>query len=604
MRISKVHIHNYRSIADLELDVLPQMVLLGPNNHGKSNVLKAIEFALGQSKVELADFSSHLPDDDDLWVDVTYTDLTEQEKTTFKKYLNGDSITIRRGAKRGPDKVEDTYYGGHCMSPKDWWLKSDKETLKRLTLKNEHEKTPLKDLLAGKTTQEAVKVAQETYLEANRDKLEFDPDIEKPFMGVKSVAAGILPEFYLIPAVRDLSQESQIKSTTLLGKLLNKAIAEMAERDERYRTLRFQLSDLVSTFNKGNKERPVQLNALEAALDTELTGWGVNVEIEINPPQIEKLFELGTDLHIDDGVRTLAEQKGHGLQRAMLFALIKSWSKSLQSAAAIETTAPSARAASTSVIFAIEEPELFLHPHAQRQMADDLRKISETSGHQVLLCSHSAHFVDMEHYREIAIISKAVSKGPSGKRQCSADLFPGVDGASVKQRFNMAHWVNPDRGEMFFARRVVFVEGATEAVVLPYLGKRLVLPWHDVSIIDTGSKFNLPLYIKIAQAFGFDYGVIHDEDPVPDPIPADWNDDKKKSAKKAFALNAEIFSLCSADHILVLMPDFERNVGFSKSKAEKMGKPMAAICQLESIGDDEALSPNLKAMALFAYKTV
>ena len=60
MRISKVHIHNYRSIADLELDVLPQMVLLGPNNHGKSNVLKAIEFALGQSKVLMPDFERNV----------------------------------------------------------------------------------------------------------------------------------------------------------------------------------------------------------------------------------------------------------------------------------------------------------------------------------------------------------------------------------------------------------------------------------------------------------------------------------------------------------------------------------------------------------------
>ena len=41
MRISQLHIHNFRSIADMTLEVLSQLVLLGPNNHGKSNVLKA-----------------------------------------------------------------------------------------------------------------------------------------------------------------------------------------------------------------------------------------------------------------------------------------------------------------------------------------------------------------------------------------------------------------------------------------------------------------------------------------------------------------------------------------------------------------------------------
>jgi putative ATP-dependent endonuclease of OLD family len=601
MRISKVHIHNFRSIADMTLDVLPHLVLLGPNNHGKSNVLKAIEFALGQSKADVADFSSHLLTDNNLWVDITFTDLTEQEKTTFTKYLAGDSICIRRGAKRDNDKIEDTYYGGYCMSPTDWWLKSDKDTVKKLTLKTEYEATPLKDMLSGKPSQDAVKSAQDSFIATNREKLTFERVLEVPLMGAKSVAVGILPEFFLIPAVRDLSQESQIKSTSLLGKLLNKAITEMAERDERFKSLRTQLSELVATFNKGNTARPLQLVALEAALDTELTGWGVKVDIEINPPQIEKLFELGTDLHIDDGVRTLAEQKGHGLQRAMLFALIKAWSKSLQAPTVVEAGTTGARVASTSVIFAIEEPELFLHPHAQRQMADDLRKISETSGHQVLLCSHSAHFVDMEHYKEITIVSKPTATGSSDKRQCLLELFVGEDGASIKQRFNMAHWINPDRGEMFFARRVIFVEGATEAVVLPYLGRRLGLTWRDVSIIDTGSKFNLSLYIKIAKAFGFDYGVIHDEDPVPDPIPSDWNEDKTKSARKTFGVNAQISALCSADHVLMLSPDFEGTVGFSKSMAEKRGKPMAAICQLEAKTDVTEFTPILKTMAEFAF---
>jgi CRISPR-associated exonuclease Cas4 len=502
MRISKVHIHNFRSIADMTLDVLPHLVLLGPNNHGKSNVLKAIEFALGQSKADVTDFSNHLLTDNDLWVDITFTDLTEQEKTTFTKYLVGDSICVRRGAKRDNDKIEDTYYGGYCMSPTEWWLKSDKDTLKRLTSKTEYETTPLKDVLSGKPTQDAVKTAQDSYIATNREKLTFERVLEVPLMGAKSVAAGILPEFFLIPAVRDLSQESQIKSTSLLGKLLNKAITEMAERDERYKSLRTQLSELVATFNKGNTARPLQLVALEAALDTELTGWGVKVDIEINPPQIEKLFELGTDLHIDDGVRTLAEQKGHGLQRAMLFALIKAWSKSLQAPTVVEVgTTTGARVASTSVIFAIEEPELFLHPHAQRQMADDLRKISETSGHQVLLCSHSAHFVDMEHYKEISIISKPTAKGSSDKRQCLLDLFVGEDGASIKQRFNMAHWINPDRGEMFFARRVIFVEGATEAVILPYLGRSMTFRL-SIQVLSSIYRCTLRLHKHLALIMG------------------------------------------------------------------------------------------------------
>jgi len=46
MRIQRLRIHNYRSIRDLEMECLPLVTLLGPNNHGKSNLLAAFEFCL------------------------------------------------------------------------------------------------------------------------------------------------------------------------------------------------------------------------------------------------------------------------------------------------------------------------------------------------------------------------------------------------------------------------------------------------------------------------------------------------------------------------------------------------------------------------------
>lgn len=599
MRISKLKIHNFRSIVDMELSLSQRTVLLGPNNHGKSNVLKALEFALGGAKPDPKDFSTHADEQEGFYVDVTFSDLTDQERITFKKYVIDEKFTIRRGARKNEgDKVE-TYYAGHLLEPSEFWLKPDKESLKRLTNKEEYEKTPLKSFLTGKPTQESVRKAQEDYIAANHSTLQFSLTIEEPFMGVKSVAAGVLPEFYLIPAVRDLSQESQIKGTTLLGKLMNRAISEMAANDDRFIQIRDQLNTLIGTFNKGNPERPESLAALESSLDQELKNWGVNVELAIIPPQIEKLFELGTDLHIDDGVKTLAEEKGHGLQRAALFALLKAWAKALQKERERFADVGKPRESSNSIIFAIEEPELFLHPHAQRQMTADLRNIAETPGHQVILCSHSPHFIDMEQYKEIILIYKDCKTEPSKKRQCTTDLFEGTEKADHKSRFNMAQWINPDRGEMFFARRVVFVEGATEAVILPFLAKGIGLTWHDVSIIDTGAKHNLPLYIEIAKAFDLDYRVVHDEDPLPDPIPGTWGQNEIESKRRTFQLNEEIVKATNdAGKVFMLKPDLETSAMLSKSKAAKMGKPLAAISQLSN---EESFPEILRELAEFVY---
>ena len=48
--ITKVRIENFRSIASLDLSLSMTNVLIGANNSGKSNFLKALNIALGQMK--------------------------------------------------------------------------------------------------------------------------------------------------------------------------------------------------------------------------------------------------------------------------------------------------------------------------------------------------------------------------------------------------------------------------------------------------------------------------------------------------------------------------------------------------------------------------
>ena len=80
MRIASLTIHNYRSIRHLELSCESMTVLLGANNHGKSNILSAIEFALNSGdKPKVSDFFAFrsIKEDPDLWVEISFCDLTE-----------------------------------------------------------------------------------------------------------------------------------------------------------------------------------------------------------------------------------------------------------------------------------------------------------------------------------------------------------------------------------------------------------------------------------------------------------------------------------------------------------------------------------------------
>jgi CRISPR-associated exonuclease Cas4 len=460
--------------------------------------------------------------------------------------------------------------------------------LEKLATKDQVEKA-VKDVPAlqgaleggGRFSKQRVQDFQQSYIEAHKADLVFSEVLEDgPLLGTKNVAGGVLPDFYLVPAIRDLSDETKTKGTSVFGRLLQRAVQEMTERDPRFATLRKEMQSLIAQLNARDKvegQSPSQIALLESALAGELGFWDVSVSIEVTPPEIEKILELGTELHLDDGLKTLAERKGHGLQRAVIFALLRAWAKAVRPVADEGAEAP--RKASECAYFAIEEPELFLHPHAQRQLAQALKDLAVSPEHQVFLCTHSTHFVDLDQYKSIAICYKRQPRSGTDVTQCTEDLFAGEDAKDRKNRFHMAAWVNPDRGELFFARKVILVEGETEKALLPYLAKVLGRFDPDVSVIDCGSKFNLALYIRILNAFKIPYLVIHDEDPLPDPIPADWSDDKRKGRVKAFHENKVIEGHVAPalGSIELLSPDFEGVSGISHNQADKKGKAIAAL---------------------------
>jgi putative ATP-dependent endonuclease of the OLD family len=125
---------------------------------------------------------------------------------------------------------------------------------------------------------------------------------------------------------------------------------------------------------------------------------------------------------------------------------------------------------------------------------------------------------------------------------------------------------------MFFARRVVFVEGATEKAVLPFLAHRWSIDLGDVSFVDCGGKGNLPTYIALARSFGLSFAVLFDEDaPLPSSAPSSSFLDNPK-------IEAQILDGLGAGWMMC--PDFERWLGVHGVAS---GKPHVAIEHFESL---------------------
>ena len=366
---------------------------------------------------------------------------------------------------------------------------------------------------SGRITKQNVIDAQNDFIENNE--VEFNYELEKTnFLGLKSVAKGIFGDVYFIPAIKDSTEDFSTKEASAFGKLYSSVINSMSESNEEWRETKNKLSTLFGALNKVdadgniNENRPQELTGFEEKLGEELEHWGAEIDVEVIPPNIDDVFRANTQVWVNDGVRTDIRRKGHGLQRALTFALIKVVSDQLKKLKEVENEdEPSKRVASNSTYFILEEPELYLHPQAQRALFDSLVSLSE-SNNQVLLCTHASALIDVEKYSSICIVKKDSDAEGTKVCQFTGELFVG----DRKKDFNLAYWLNPDRSELFFAKKVILVEGPTDKTVIPLIAKNLGIFRYDMTLVDCGSKTAIPLYVRLLNNFSIPYVAVYDAD--------------------------------------------------------------------------------------------
>lgn len=153
-----------------------------------------------------------------------------------------------------------------------------------------------------------------------------------------------------------------------------------------------------------------------------------------------------------------------------------------------------------------EEPELYLHPQKQKELFHNICILTKL-GTQIYMTTHSNNFINLHMYKSICIVRKEHNIG-SKTFQFKGYLFSGDE---IKN-FNMNYWINPDRSEIFFAKKVILVEGQTDKIVLGYLSKKLGIYKYDYSILECGSKSLIPQFIKLLNVFKIPYVAVYDKD--------------------------------------------------------------------------------------------
>jgi predicted ATPase len=230
----------------------------------------------------------------------------------------------------------------------------------------------------------------------------------------------------------------------------------------------------------------------------------------------------------------------------------------------------------SGVVFAIEEPELFLAPQAHRYLRRLIRRLAE-QGNQIFFTTHAPGLLSVARLDEINLVTRDELGVTAVER-----LHP-VD---VDDMFRVICEFDAERSELFFSRAAILVEGMTEKIAFPFVFHAL---GHDadreqISIVECGGKTNIPLFIEICKRARVPCIVVHDSDVRPDREPSESD----------LKLNALIRRRAGARRTIALEPDFEGVAGFHG----RAHKPERARRHLAHSSPDALPKPLARAVKL------
>jgi predicted ATP-dependent endonuclease of OLD family len=190
------------------------------------------------------------------------------------------------------------------------------------------------------------------------------------------------------------------------------------------------------------------------------------------------------------------DELGTGMQRIIVSNIIKMNSESNNKDA---------------TILLFEEPEANMHPEAIADMSYNLREFAKKDNQQVIATTHSSQLVseDIMDMRGLIRVEKQ-----NGLTKIYQNNIPDTELESAK---NIVYFDRP-RSDIFFARKVILVEGPTEYRLYNYLKQRGDLPrslTQNVTVVDTVGKWAMPYFQKILNNYNIRHSVLYDTDGDP-----------------------------------------------------------------------------------------
>jgi putative ATP-dependent endonuclease of the OLD family len=313
--------------------------------------------------------------------------------------------------------------------------------------------------------------------------------------------------FAYVDASRNFDRQFGVSRWTLFGQavrfLHDDLLRSGSDRLPKLRELLAQAHGLLKTELYDGFEA-----ALREAFAAQLRTSRYDVKFRFQTIDETNLYRSLYPTLIERGATKSPNEAGSGVRNLLVLALFHAFATAFKGGA----------------ILGIEEPELFLHPHAQRSLMGQFENLV-AAGNQLFISSHSATFLDITKPERIVVVecteddedeictqvrTTTAAKLLSARQQ----LHPEKTMTLQSMRAFLRNVRTMEMSEPYFARLVIIAEGPSEREALPLLCAHLGLNFDEegISIIGAGGKTVMDTIVQVYQAHEIPTYVIFDND--------------------------------------------------------------------------------------------
>ena len=477
MYIAKIIIKNFRNFQNNEVIFNDGInVVIGHNNAGKSNLLKALSLVIdcqSSKRLEIDDFNKH----------ISFTELKDNPP------IVSIELTIRQSE-------DEELNSDDLVTVGNWLTKLAPPYEALLTYefflpeknKDDYKKT-LADV-ADDDFKKAWQIINHDFIRYYTYKI-FGGSINAQNTADSESLQKF--DFQFLDAIRDVERDMFTGRNTLLRDVLaffmdyeiknnnkpdDERKAEIKQKKEEFSQKSDELLEqLQCRMDEGKKQ------ILSYAKETGASFNKANPNFEGSISEIEMFSALRLIVEYETGIKIPATHNGLGYNNLIYMSLLL---------AKMQVNSDGNYLGSNAKVFpilAIEEPEAHLHPAMQYKFLKFLKENKDINKkvRQVFVTTHSTQITSAVLLDEIICLHNEVDILTVG--------YPGkvfsTDGQGKKSKAYVQRFLDATKSDMLFAQKVILVEGIAEqlliSIMAEYMGKSL--EDNHIAVINVGGRY-------------------------------------------------------------------------------------------------------------------